>query len=182
MGDEKISVPNSILKSVFISKCALFISEWEIKHSLAYMPSQSSNRVYSIETYLILSDLVLLKFIWQKHFFVKGLDCSRKKSPQINLSPKWNFLAYITSNNSWWVHRMERLQGLRLGTKQSLFSSIFLSRFCVSFWPLTSFSPSVDNPVTGPSSKEGNNLRWKGNIDFYTFIWMLIFQNVLVPV
>lgn len=42
MRDEKISVPNSILKSAFISKCALFISEWEIKHSLAYMPIQSS--------------------------------------------------------------------------------------------------------------------------------------------
>ena len=63
MGDDKISVPNGILKSVFISKCALFISEWEIKRSLAYMPIQSSKRMYSIEMYLILSDMVLLKFI-----------------------------------------------------------------------------------------------------------------------
>lgn len=141
MGDEKISVPNSILKSVFISKCALFISEWEIKHSLAYMSIQSSNRVYSRETYLILSDLLLLKFIWQKHFFVKGLYCSRQKSPQINLSSKWNFLAYITSNNSWWVHRMQRLQDLRawgwglsnLSFHHPFFSPDFVFHF--GHWP-----------------------------------------------
>ena len=140
MRDEKISVPNSILKSAFISKCALFISEWEIKHSLAYMPTQSSNRVCSTETYLILSDLVLLKFIWQNTFLWKGLDCSRQKSPQINWSPKWNFLAYITSNNSWWVHRMEKLQDLRAwgwGLSNLSFHPFFSPDFVFHFghWP-----------------------------------------------